>query len=53
MKKSTPLIMKKIGSNTSKGAQKRLKNTWKSKKYPDGLKHTEDKSGEWHGESLP
>ena len=53
MKKSTPLITKKISSNTSKGAQRKLKHTWKSKNYPAGLKHIEDKSGEWHGESLP
>ena len=32
MKKLTPLKTKKIGSHTSKGAPKRLKNTWKNPK---------------------
>ena len=53
MKKLMPLKMKKTGSNTSKEAPKRLKNIWKNKKSPAGLKHTEDKSGGWHEESFP
>ena len=41
-KKLTLLKTKKIGSNTSKEAPKKLKNVWKNRRYHAGLKHTED-----------
>ena len=40
--KLTLLKTKKIGSNTSEEAPKKLKNIWKNRRYHAGLKHTED-----------